>query len=86
MKTTGIVRKVDELGRITLPIELRRTLGVNERDPMEIFVDEDKIVLRKYEEEKEEKVCKCCGSKNNLKKNKKVYICESCLIGFKEIV
>lgn len=49
MKSTGIVRKLDELGRITLPIELRRTLGVSERDPLEIFVDEDKIVLRKYE-------------------------------------
>lgn len=49
MKSTGIVRKLDELGRITLPIELRRTLGVNERDPLEIFVDEDKIILKKYE-------------------------------------
>lgn len=49
MKSTGIVRKLDELGRITLPIELRRTLGVEERDPLEIFVDEDKIILRKYE-------------------------------------
>lgn len=49
MKSTGIVRKLDELGRITLPIELRRTLGVEERDPLEIFVDEDKIVLTKYE-------------------------------------
>lgn len=49
MKSTGIVRKLDELGRITLPIELRRTLGVEERDPLEIFVDEDNIVLTKYE-------------------------------------
>lgn len=49
MKSTGIVRKLDELGRITLPIELRRTLGVEERDPLEIFVDEDRIVLTKYE-------------------------------------
>jgi AbrB family transcriptional regulator, transcriptional pleiotropic regulator of transition state genes len=49
MKSTGIVRKLDELGRITLPIELRRTLGVAERDPLEIFVDEDRIVLTKYE-------------------------------------
>ena len=49
MKSTGIVRKLDELGRITLPIELRRTLGVGERDPLEIFVDEDRIVLTKYE-------------------------------------
>ena len=49
MKSTGIGRKLDELGRITLPIELRRTLGVGERDSLEIFVDEDKIVLQKYE-------------------------------------
>ncbi len=49
MKGTGIVRKLDELGRITLPIELRRTLGVRERDPLEIFVEDDKIILKKYE-------------------------------------
>lgn len=49
MKNTGIVRKLDELGRITLPIELRRTLGVGERDPLEIFVEEDLIILQKYE-------------------------------------
>lgn len=49
MKSTGIVRKLDELGRITLPIELRRTLGVAERDELEIFVDDDKIILTKYE-------------------------------------
>lgn len=49
MKSTGIVRKLDELGRITLPIELRRTLGVGERDALEIFVEEDKIILTKYE-------------------------------------
>ncbi|SHM77217.1 transcriptional pleiotropic regulator of transition state genes [Anaerosporobacter mobilis DSM 15930] len=49
MKSTGIVRRLDELGRITLPIELRRTLGVSERDPLEIFVEEDRIILQKYE-------------------------------------
>lgn len=49
MKSTGIVRKLDELGRITLPIELRRTLGVEERDALEIFVEEDRIILKKYE-------------------------------------
>lgn len=48
MKSTGIVRKVDELGRIVLPKELRRILKINERDPIEIFVEDDKIVLRKY--------------------------------------
>ena len=49
MKSTGIVRKLDELGRITLPIELRRTLGVEERDPLEIYVEEERIILQKYE-------------------------------------
>lgn len=49
MKSTGIVRKLDELGRITLPIELRRTLGVGERDALEIFVEDDRIILTKYE-------------------------------------
>ena len=49
MKNTGIVRKLDELGRITLPIELRRNLGVGERDPLEIFVEDEKIILQKYE-------------------------------------
>mgnify|MGYP000654960200 FL=1 len=49
MKSTGIVRKVDELGRIVLPIELRRSLNIDVKDSLEIFVDEDKIVLKKYE-------------------------------------
>ncbi len=48
MKSTGIVRKVDELGRVVLPMELRRTLDINEKDAMEIYVDDDKIVLKKY--------------------------------------
>jgi len=51
IKSTGIVRKVDELGRIVLPIELRRTLNIAERDTMEIFVDGGSIVLKKYEPE-----------------------------------
>ncbi|WP_193064489.1 AbrB/MazE/SpoVT family DNA-binding domain-containing protein [Oceanobacillus oncorhynchi] len=52
MKSTGIVRKVDELGRIVIPKELRRSLNIQERDPMEIFVEEDRIIIRKYEAEK----------------------------------
>lgn len=48
MKSTGIVRKVDELGRVVIPIELRRTLGIEPKDTIEIYVDEDKIVLKKY--------------------------------------
>lgn len=57
MKSTGIVRKVDELGRIVLPIELRRTLDINEKDSLEIFVEGSNIILRKYEP-----ACIFCGS------------------------
>ena len=61
MKTTGIVRKLDELGRITLPIELRRTLGVSDKDALEISVEDDKIILSKYEP-----ACIFTGEKENL--------------------
>ncbi|NLP46346.1 MAG: AbrB/MazE/SpoVT family DNA-binding domain-containing protein [Epulopiscium sp.] len=49
MKSTGIVRKVDELGRVVLPIELRRNLDIQEKDALEIFVDDEKIILKKYQ-------------------------------------
>lgn len=49
MKSTGIVRKVDELGRVVLPIELRRSLGIAEKDALEIFIDGNQIVLQKYQ-------------------------------------
>jgi AbrB family transcriptional regulator, transcriptional pleiotropic regulator of transition state genes len=49
MKSTGIVRKVDELGRVVIPIELRRTLDINIKDPLEIYVDNDKVILKKYQ-------------------------------------
>jgi len=61
MKATGIVRKVDELGRIVIPIELRRTMGIDIKDPLEIFVDAEKIILRKYEP-----TCIFSGSAENL--------------------
>ena len=61
MKTTGIVRKLDELGRITLPIELRRTLGVSDKYALEISVEDDKIILSKYEP-----ACIFTGEKENL--------------------
>ncbi|MBO5353259.1 MAG: AbrB/MazE/SpoVT family DNA-binding domain-containing protein [Lachnospiraceae bacterium] len=48
MKNTGIVRRLDELGRITLPIELRRNLDIGEKDPVEIYVSEDMIILKKF--------------------------------------
>lgn len=49
MKSTGIVRKMDELGRVVIPVELRRTLEIAERDPLEIFVEDERIILQKYE-------------------------------------
>lgn len=48
MKSTGIVRKVDELGRVVVPVELRRTLGIEIKDALEIFVEDDRIILKKY--------------------------------------
>ena len=48
MKSTGIVRMVDQLGRIVLPIEIRKTMDISEKDPLEIFIDEGKIILMKY--------------------------------------
>ena len=50
MKPTGVIRRLDELGRITLPIELRRTFQIEERDPLEIFVDQECIILKKYQD------------------------------------
>lgn len=73
MKSTGIVRKVDELGRIVLPIELRRTLNINEKDSLEIFVDTDKIVLQKYEP-----ACIFCGSADDIITYKGRNICAEC--------
>lgn len=57
MKSTGIVRKIDELGRIVLPIEIRNTLDIKPKDSIEIFVDDDKIVLKKYQPS-----CIFCGN------------------------
>ncbi|MDN5324058.1 MAG: AbrB family transcriptional regulator, transcriptional pleiotropic regulator of transition state [Clostridia bacterium] len=59
MKATGIVRKIDELGRIVLPMELRKTLDINIKEPMEIFVDEDQIILKKYQPKE---ACVFCGT------------------------
>jgi len=73
MKSTGIVRKVDELGRIVLPVELRRTLDIAERDELEIYLDEDKIVLKKYEP-----TCVFCGSAENVMLFKNKNICQNC--------
>ena len=73
MKATGIVRKVDELGRIVIPIELRRTLNIEEKDSMEIYVNDDSIILRKYEP-----ACIFCGGTHGVEVFKGKNICASC--------
>ena len=50
MKSTGIVRRVDELGRVVIPIELRNKFNISEKDPIEIYVDGSSIILKKYEQ------------------------------------
>ncbi len=74
MKATGIVRKIDELGRLVLPIELRRSLGIEEKDSLEIYVDGDGIVLRKYQPG-----CVICGSVNKLAYVSGTPICQECI-------
>ncbi len=79
MKATGIVRKIDELGRVVLPIELRRTMHLNERDPVEIFLDGDSIVLRKYEA-----ACLFCGGTHALVSYRGKQVCRDCLRQLRE--
>jgi len=74
MKSTGIVRKVDELGRVVIPIELRRTLGIEEKDALEIYVDGEHIILKKYEP-----ACIFCDDARNVIVYKGKNICTNCL-------
>ena len=74
MKSTGIVRKVDELGRIVIPIELRRTLGIEEKDRIEIFVDGESIILRKYQP-----ACIFCDNAKDIINYKGKNICPDCI-------
>ncbi len=74
MKSTGIVRKIDDLGRMVIPIELRKTMNINKKDPMEIFVDEEKIVLKKYEP-----ACIFCGNADETIEFKGRTICNECM-------
>ena len=80
MKSTGIVRKVDELGRIVLPIELRRTLEIAERDSLEICVEGSTIILKKYEP-----ACIFCGDAKDVVNYKGRNICRTCLDEMKKI-
>jgi transcriptional pleiotropic regulator of transition state genes len=79
MKATGIVRKVDELGRVVLPIELRRTLNIDVKDPIEIFIDGEHVILKKHEP-----ACTFCGSVGCVKHFKGKNVCSECVTAIYE--
>lgn len=74
MKSTGIVRNIDELGRIVVPKEMRKKMNISSSDPVEIYVEGDKIILTKYRE-----VCVFCASSDNISDFKGKKVCASCL-------
>ena len=79
-KSTGMIRKVDDLGRIVIPIELRNEFGIAEKDPIEIFVEGNNIILKKNEPN-----CTFCGTLKNLIKYQEKQICSNCLKELSEI-
>ena len=79
MKSTGIIRSIDELGRIVVPKEMRSKMGIESQDPIEIYVEDDKIILKKYEN-----ACSFCGSGANLTTFKGKMVCASCIEEIKE--
>lgn len=79
MKAIGITRKIDELGRIVLPIELRRGLGIGEKDALEIYVEDEKIILKKYKQ-----ACAFCGSDENIVEFKGKCVCAECITQLKK--
>ena len=80
MKSTGIVRKVDELGRIVLPIEMRRTLDIAEKDALEIYVDGSSVILKKYKPS-----CIFCDSAKDVAAFKGKNVCQKCMKELKGI-
>ena len=80
MKSTGIVRRVDELGRIVLPIELRRTMDIVEKDALEIYVEGSSVILKKYSP-----TCIFCDSSKDIVQFKGKNICPKCLKELKQV-
>ena len=80
MKSTGIIRKVDELGRIVLPIEMRRTLDIEEKDALEIYVEGSSVILKKYKPS-----CIFCDTTKDIVVFKGKNICPKCLKELKEL-
>ncbi len=80
MKSTGVVRRIDELGRIVLPIELRKVMDIAVKDSLEIFVEEDKIILKKYSPS-----CTFCGDPNNVVSYKGKLVCKKCAANLEKL-
>ncbi len=80
MKATGIVRPVDALGRVVIPIELRRHLGIKTDDSLEIFVDDTYIMLKKYEP-----ACIFCGSMDDIKNIRGKNVCRKCILDMRKL-
>lgn len=80
MKATGILRKIDGLGRIVIPMEIRNKLNIAENDPLEIHVEGSSIVLKKYEPD-----CTFCGSSKNVVEYKGKNVCEKCISELKKM-
>lgn len=80
MKATGMVRKVDELGRVVIPIEIRNKFNISEKDELEIYVDSSSIILKKYEPN-----CTFCGNTKNLTEYKGKLVCNKCLKNISEL-
>lgn len=80
MKSTGVVRKLDNLGRIVIPIELRRTMNIDLRDTLEIFTEDDRIILKKYHP-----ACVFCSDARNVVPYKGKLICKRCLEEMKQM-
>lgn len=74
MKSTGIVRNLDELGRIVIPKEIRKKMEIDQKDPIEIFIDGNSVILKKYE-----KGCIFCNNSKDLQVYKDKLICKKCL-------
>ena len=81
MKSTGVVRRVDELGRIVIPIELRRTLDIAEKDALEIYVDGEHVILKKYQP-----ACIFCGDAKDIVNYKGKNVCKLCLKEIKSTI
>ena len=81
MRSLGIVRNLDQLGRFVIPKETRKALDLNEGDPIEMFTDGDEIILKKYNPG-----CHCCGSMDHLTEVLGLKICPKCLKEFAKAI